>query len=247
MKKILKATLKRSLGVELYGLLTRLRIYRRKYISGRFSRFNVDKKLERLLPHRNGFYVELGANDGAFASNSYYFELKKGWRGVLIEPAPNLYLSCVKRRGKRNHVFCNACVPFDFSEEFVAMRYADSMSVSDSLSLDIEDKDAFVESGVRHLLEGERVFGFGAKGATLTSLLDEANAPALIDFLSLDVEGAELAVLKGVDFGKYNFKYMVVECRDISALSLYLVEHGYEIIEKITHHDYLIKYLKTCN
>ena len=79
-------------GKEFTGNLYRWKIYMRNYRSGRFARFNLDQKLETLLPHRNGFYVELGANDGALASNSYYFELKKGWTGVLIEPSPNLYL-----------------------------------------------------------------------------------------------------------------------------------------------------------
>ena len=53
--------------------------------------------LEDKLPHRDGFYVELGANDGVRFSNSYYFEVNKGWKGVLIEPAPNLYVTCKKK------------------------------------------------------------------------------------------------------------------------------------------------------
>lgn len=243
IKSTYRSFLIKLYGRELYGLLIRLKRYRKRYLSGRFSRFGIDKKLEQLLPHREGYYVELGANDGALASNSYYFELKKGWRGVLIEPAPNLYLSCLKRRGDNNHVFCNACVPFGYSENYVSMRYADSMTVSDGLSLDFDDSDTFVESGMKHLPEGENIFEFGAKSATLTSLLNAANSPAVIDFLSLDVEGAELAVLQGIDFNKYNFKYMVVECRDISALSNHLEKYSYTVVEKITHHDYLIKWL----
>jgi len=198
--------------------------------------------LEDKLPHRDGFYVELGANDGVASSNSYYFEVNKGWKGVLIEPTPNLYLSCVKKRGANNVVFCNACVPFDYKEEFVRMKYCDSMTISDNLDLDIGDHDKFVESGKQFLNEGESTFIFGAKSATLNSLLKEAEAPALIDFLSLDVEGAELDVLKGVDFSKYNFRYMVIECRDIDKMNAYLTEFNYSLEKKITIRDYLFKY-----
>jgi len=198
--------------------------------------------LEDKLPHRDGFYVELGANDGVGSSNSYYFEVNKGWKGVLIEPTPNLYLSCVKKRGANNVVFCNACVPFDYKEEFVRMKYCDSMTISDNLDLDIGDHDKFVESGKQFLNEGESTFIFGAKSATLNSLLKEAEAPALIDFLSLDVEGAELDVLRGVDFTKYNFRYMVIECRDIDKMNAYLTEFNYSLEKKITIHDYLFKY-----
>ena len=242
MNSTIKTLAKRIFGLELYQCLRRWWNYRRKYRTGNFSEFGINKILEEKLPHRDGFYVELGANDGAKESNSYYFELNKGWKGVLIEPTPNLYLSCVKRRGTNNVVFCNACVPFDYNEEFVRIKYCDSMTISDNLDLDIGDHDKFLEDGDQYLNEGESTFIFGAKSATLNSLLKEAEAPALIDFLSLDVEGAELDVLRGVDFTKYNFRYMIIECRDIDKMSTYLAEFNYSLEKKITHHDYLFKY-----
>ena len=226
-------------GKEFTGNLNRWKIYMRHYRTGRFARFNIDQKLERLLPHRNGFYVELGANDGALASNSYYFELKKGWTGVLIEPSPNLYLSCIKRRGAKNKVFCNACVPFGYQDQYVDMRYSDSMTISNNLNLDIGSKQEFIELGNKHLLPGEQTFEFGAKAATLNSLLIESKAPTLIDFLALDVEGAELPVLQGIDFNRFKFKYILVECRNIDKLSKFLLPFGYVIKEKVSHHDYL--------
>jgi FkbM family methyltransferase len=239
MRKIIKGILKKFLGKELAGNLIRWRMYKKHSRRGRFARYGMDKKLESLLPHRNGFYVELGANDGALASNSYYFELKKDWTGVLIEPSPNLYLSCLKRRGEKNYVFCNACVPFDYVDEYVTMKYSDSMTISDSLTLDIGDKSTFIQSGDKYLQPGERTFEFGAKAAPLNTLLDTANAPSLIDFLSLDVEGAELAVLQGIDFKKFNFKYMLIECREIDRLTDFLSPFGYVLKEKVSHHDYL--------
>ena len=45
---------------------------------------------------------------------------------------------------------------------------------------------------------------------TLTSVLDEIKAPNLIDFFSLDVEGFEEKVIKGIDFKKYNFKFFLI-------------------------------------
>ena len=80
------------------------------------------------------------------------------------------------------------------------MKYSNAMMISDSLSLDIDNHDEFIVSAADHLSPGESTFIFGAKSATLNLLLLEASAPRLIDFLSLDVEGAELDVLKGIDF-----------------------------------------------
>ena len=162
----------------------------------------------------------------------------------MIEPAPNLFLSCYARRGLKNSIFCNACVPFDYTDEFVDMKYSDSMTISKSLDLDIADLPAHTLDSKRHMSERECIFEFGAKSATLTELLVKANSPQLIDFLSLDIEGAELDVLKGLDFEKYNFKYMVIECRDIKKLRVYLEKYDYALLEKITLHDYLFKYEK---
>ena len=73
----LKKIIKSIFGIELVGAFNRWRLYRKHYKSGRFSRGNIDKKLESLLPHTNGFYVELGANDGALASNSFFLSSKR--------------------------------------------------------------------------------------------------------------------------------------------------------------------------
>ena len=69
--------------------------------------------------------------------------------------------------------------------------------------------------------------------------MEIANAPPLIDFLSLDVEGSELAVLQGIDFSKFNFRYMLIECRDIQRLEIFLSPKGYILKDKVTHQDYL--------
>ena len=37
---------------------------------------------------RGGFFIEAGADDGEFMSNTFYLELKRGWTGLLVEPNP---------------------------------------------------------------------------------------------------------------------------------------------------------------
>ena len=62
--------------------------------------------------------------------------------------------------------------------------------------------------------DGDRVVQTGGtpvRGATLTALLDEAGAPADVDYLSIDIEGGELEVLAAFDFDRYRVKLMTVE------------------------------------
>ena len=68
----------------------------------------LDKKLLKYLDYDNGYFVELGANNGVNQSNTLHFELEKNWSGVLIEPTPHNYLECCKNRRPENHIFCNA-------------------------------------------------------------------------------------------------------------------------------------------
>jgi len=105
--------------------------------------------------------------------------------------------------------------------------------------LDLDDVEGHIQDAKKFMKAGETIFSFGAVAKPLSHILDESNAPSTIDFLSLDVEGAELEVLKGIDFEKYKFKFMLIECRDIDRLSSYLKAKNYQLVDKLSFHDYL--------
>jgi FkbM family methyltransferase len=242
MKKLARQILTAVFGDAAASLITQEFSIRCKNIKGGyFGLGDLDRKLEKFIDYDNGFFVELGANDGVKQSNTYHFELKRGWCGVLVEPSPHNYLACLRRRGKKNSVFCNACVSFQYDKQYVDMVYADLMTVSENLDSDLGDMVHHLVSAEKFLARGESVFGFGAVAKPLSALLDLADAPSEIDLLSLDVEGAELEVLKGIDFGKYKFKYMLIECRDLDRLSEFLDQFGYKIEAQLGDHDYLFK------
>lgn len=211
------------------------RLLRGKY----FSLNQLDRKLEKYVNYDNGYFVELGANDGVTQSNSLYFEKYRNWHGLLIEPTPHNFLECRKNRSPKNSIYCAACVSFDYDKEFVRIAYSNLMSTPVSLESDIKDPLAHARLGDQFLGKNEIVFEFGAVAHPLNVLLLDADAPKLIDFLSLDVEGAELEVLKGVDYKIFRFKFILVECRDFPRLSAYLEEQGYQFVEKLSGQDYL--------
>jgi FkbM family methyltransferase len=204
----------------------------------------LDRKLEEHIDFsRPGYFVELGANDGISQSNTYFLQERYGWRGLLIEPAMNLFMELQRNRAAVGNSFaCAACVPFGYQDEFVRMTYAGLMSVSRGLEVDLDDVDAHIDRAAPHLRTGEVSVDFGAPARTLTALLEEAGSPATVDLLSLDVEGAELAVLQGVEHDRFRFRWILVECRDIMRLHAALQGWGYEQIAKLSEHDYLYRY-----
>ena len=204
-----------------------------------FGRDRLDEKLLAYLPELNGFFVELGANDGVSQSNTLHFEKFRGWRGVLVEPTPHNYLACRENRSAQNHIFCNACTSFDYKERFVEIVYSNLMSAPVGLESDLEDPVAHAESGKVFLSEHEDIFTFGALARPLNDLLIQADAPRRIDLLSLDVEGAELEVLKGIDHNIFRFRFMCIETRSPDAVRAFCEEKGYQLVEKISDLDYL--------
>lgn len=233
----LRAILKYILPPVIWSIAKQVNKKRKKY----YSLHSLDKKIERYLNKNNGYFVELGANDGVTQSNSLYFERHRGWKGVLVEPIPHKFLECLRNRDPRSSVFCNACVPFSYDKRFLEIIYSNLMSTPIGIMVDLDDPTSHAELG-KKFLEGHEVnFIFGAVARPLNELLLEANAPMNIDLLSLDVEGAELEVLKGVDFSKFQFKFMCIETRSPEKLDKFLKCQGYFLVEKLSHHDYLYK------
>lgn len=212
----------------------------KRLVQGRYNGLNgLDRQLEAYVDYDGGFFVELGANDGVTQSNSLYFEKRRGWRGVLVEPSPHNFLKCRANRSPRSHIFCAACVSFDYRPEFVRITYSNLMSVPQGLESDIADAKAHASAGRAFLARNEEIFDFGAVARPLNALLLEAEAPKTIDFLSLDVEGAEIEVLKGVDHEQFRFKYILVECRSLPAMRDYFGARGYRLVKNLSEHDYL--------
>jgi hypothetical protein len=85
-------------------------------------------------------------------------------------------------------------------------------------------------------------YEFIKKGIPLNDLLSKNNAPKIIDFFSLDVEGVELEVLQGINHKIYKFKYLLIEIRDFKSINSFLIKKNYILLSKLTKKDYLFKY-----
>jgi FkbM family methyltransferase len=202
---------------------------------------DVDKKLISVIGDRQGYFVELGANDGISQSNTKHLEMFHGWRGVLIEPYPGNFKKLFVTRSSKSHFENAACVSFEFTKGEIELTYSNLMTTPMEGSSDVVDRKLHAESGRKWLRGRETVKTFLARARTLTSILVEAKAPLVIDLLSLDVEGGEIEVLKGVDHTKFRFKWILVESRDEKRISEYLEAHGYGFHSKLTGHDYLFR------
>jgi FkbM family methyltransferase len=200
----------------------------------------LDLQLARYLPHRNGTYVEIGANDGIQQSNTKYFESFRGWSGILIEPYGDNFLKLKRNRSRRNYFVNCACVDFSYIGDEINLIYSDLMTTSIGLDTDLKSLETHILQSEKFLKRGS-VHTFHADARTMNSILLESPLPNLIDLLSLDVEGAELSVLKGIDHKLFRFRYILVECREITRMKKFLKSQGYFLVTKLSAHDYLFE------
>jgi FkbM family methyltransferase len=184
------------------------------FTQSRPALYGMDSRLEAILDKDQGFFVEAGANDGYQQSNTYSLERIRGWRGVLVEPVPDLHREAVRERpGAR--VFNCALVAADYPGHEVTLRYGGLMTVvGGSRGSDLADREWVAAAHAVAQEEPEHEFSVPAR--TLSSLLDEVGAPE-IDLLSLDVEGYEPQVLRGLDLERHAPRYVLVEIRDLGS------------------------------
>jgi len=224
-------------------------IHRNVFKNGSTGLAKIDLHLAKYInPDNNGFYIELGANDGISQSNTFRLQHHFDWQGLLIEPSPINYQKCIDNRSFRHKptIVCAACVSPDYKEKFVEIVDANLMSAALNLDLDSDQLLDHTNSGLQYLNSPKHSFIYGAVAKTLTQILNEIDAPSLIDFLSLDVEGNELSVLKGICFEKYRIKWILVEVRkNDSSVQSFLEENGYMYIATLqscsTHSDILFE------
>jgi FkbM family methyltransferase len=214
----------------------RARAWRRRRTAGRDdprshpALHDMDYKLDALLDRDGGFFVEAGANDGYTQSKTYWLERFRGWRGILVEPMAAYSAEC--RVGRPDATVVQAAlVPFDSDSDTVTMHFGDLMSTVRGAHGDDAADRAWVGPGLVLGWYDEHEEEVPAR--TLSSILDELDAPE-VDLLSLDVEGFEPFVLRGLDLDRHAPRWLLVEMHDLDTgrreigeiLGDRYVEHG---------------------
>jgi FkbM family methyltransferase len=154
------------------------------------------------LYHRQdspGYFVEFGSLDGIDTSNTYLLEKHHGWTGILAEPLPRFHEDL---RRNRTCIIEPRCV-FSHSGDVVQFGEVEDFPAVSTL---ISHKDQ--HSMWKEKRQTNKVHDVVT--VSLDDMLDEHNAPAVIDYLSIDTEGSEYTILSAYSF-KRPFNTMTVE------------------------------------
>ena len=185
------------------------------------SQFGEDKILASVFADKiKGCCVEVGANDGVNGSTTLYFE-RLGWTTVLVEPNPEL---CSELRKVRTGQLFE-CAASD-TDGTAVLNLAEGVDGAHALSTISTDKAA-QRTLQRH--------GYVTRPVQVTTRrLDEVLTDAgleQIDFMTIDVEGHELAALKGMTLDRWRPSILIVEDNSLFGefrVKRYLKHYGYE-------------------
>ena len=182
---------------------------------------------------RDGVFVDIGAHDGKTYSNTYFFE-NRGWKGLCIEPLPEIFAQLCKNR---TCICIEGCI-YDKADVARFLRVGSLIGEhTDMLSGIVENYHP------NHLRRIAREISNGAgfceeivvKCYSLNELLEQHNFHH-VDYLSIDTGGGELDILKSIDFERFTIDVIGVENNyNGTAFEQFLKTKGYQ---KLTQFSY---------
>jgi len=218
-------------------------------LNGQFGQALEVSKL--LGGQTNGFFIEAGAFNGQDISNTLLLEMKYNWTGILIEPNPDLYQEMLTKQRKS---FClETClstekevqnVDFDATGAYGGIMNGEDLkpgsAADEAVKHNKEINPDFVPrygAYVRRTLQMQCL--------PLTSIIEALGNP-VIDYFSLDIEGAEFPVLKTIDFDKVDIRVFSIEVTKLDSifdgrltqLKYLMKRNGYEFYKEIRE-DYI--------
>lgn len=187
-----------------------------------------DAILKRLFERQGpGFYVDVGAHHPIRFSNTFYFYLR-GWRGLTIEPNPDIARLFLRRRPRDIHLTLGVA-----ESEAILTYFAFNEPALNTFDA------AWAEQMERlppYRLRARREVAVRPLSALLAQHLPTGTA---IDILSVDTEGYDLAVLKSNDWDRYRPWVVLAEAHGLSLaaavdapVARLLADSGYELFAK---------------
>jgi FkbM family methyltransferase len=169
-----------------------------KYCASHMDESHAQLFQDLLDGKRDGYFVEFGAMDGITLSNTFLLESKYGWRGIAAEPARYWHQELRRNRA------CSLDLRCVWSKSGEMLQFIETPEAEFSTIDALSKSDFFAE----RRKEGNR---YNVETVSLRDLLRAHDAPTSIDYLSIDTEGSEFAILESFLPSSYEARIITVE------------------------------------
>lgn len=206
----------------------------RKY----YSQDGQDKYVvEHLFNNKQGgIFVDIGAHDGITYSNTYYLEKELGWTGICIEPQDETF----KKLERNRKCLClHGCI----SDTTGTKQFLKVNGPSEMLSglLDFYDSRHY-ERVQKEVARNDGSLEIIPVQTFQLNDICSKHGITHIDFLSIDTEGSEDAIIQSINFDKIIIAVIAVENNFHSEnIRSYLLSKGYKFDRQVSADDIYIK------
>lgn len=199
-----------------------------------YSQYKQDEMMERMVfkGYKSGIYMDIGAHDGVTYNNTLYFAKQNGWTGINVEPLKSVYDKLVLSRP--NDINLNYAVAnTEGTAEFMA-----NTGYTEMISGLVSTYDSRHDTRLKHEnnVMGSKTDIITVNTKRVETICDEYNITH-INYLTIDVEGAEFEVIKSINFDKVMIDVIGFEnnYHDTSMpIIAYLEAHNFKLIYKNT-------------
>ena len=181
---------------------------------------------------KNGIFVDIGAHDGRWINNTLYFEETHNWNGINVEPIPDVYAKLIINRPRCININC-AIDEFEGTSDF-CLNVGYSEAISGLVShYDERHKQRIINEQKSHASTSNKIM---VNTMRLDKIFNAHNVKH-INYLSVEVEGAEFAVLKSINYNDVFIDVIGFEnnYEDTSMpIIQFLLDKGFVMIKKYT-------------
>jgi len=183
---------------------------------------------------RNGYFVDIGANDGISFSNTYALEKYLGWNGLCVELDDATFTKlkeCRTCRCVQECVFNETGI-----EKEIEVPLAKEIPEGNHMLIRLKDLPLYESGKYCYFPEQFKdIKTYKKITKTLTQIFLENHVLSIIDYMSIDIEGSDLAALQGLDFSKYKIKFLTIEWGGgshsyLDEIKTLLEKNGYKLL-----------------
>ena len=203
-----------------------------KYARISFSQEGEDLILSRIFEYKDkGFYIDIGAHHPSRFSNTKIL-YDKGWHGINIDAMPGSMMPFRIQR-KRDINIEAAISDIETELDFFIFNEPALNGFDKGLSEERDTKFFYIKDIIK------------IKTKTLSQILQNINLPLNIDFMTIDVEGLDLKVLKSNDWQKYRPNFIIIEILENenfinNEIYQYLITKEYKFYSKLKYTYFFI-------
>ena len=176
--------------------------------------------VEEVFKHKKkGYFIDLAATNGLFENNTFILETKYEWNGIAIEPNSLFFKSLKKNR--KCKVLKDVVLTDGDDIKFFENGPTGGI-LGEGYDNNFEKRSKMINKNYNKISS--------KKTKSINQILVENNVPKIIDYLSLDVEGAETEIMRNFPFNDYIILSATIE-RPTEELNNLLFNNGYIFIK----------------